>query len=376
MTDAALPFRTADEITPGTAADALRRAGLLVGDGAVLDVQASPIGTGQMADSVRLAFTYEEGVEGAPPSVVVKLPSTDDRSRTTGRMMRAYEVEVGFYNEVARTVDMRTPVCHLAAIDLESHDFVLLLEDLSPAVQGDQIEGCSVELARRAIEQAAALHAPRWNDPTLRELAWLDRTTPQSAAATASIVGSLYPAFVERYGDHLDPEVVAAMDRAVDRIGDWWLGLPGAYTVLHGDFRLDNLLLGAGAGDIWTVDWQTVVLGNGVADAAYFIGGNLLPDVRRENEDDLARHYHRSLVERGVADLTWAECWARYRHGAWHGVYLSIAASMLVEQTERGDRMFITNTDRHVRHALDLDAFDVFDAGAGDVFTSREAARA
>ncbi|HMS89178.1 MAG TPA: hypothetical protein PKE56_12075, partial [Acidimicrobiales bacterium] len=49
------------------------------------------------------------------------------------------------------------------------------------------------------------------------------------------------------------------------------------------------------------------------------------------------------------------------RHGTWHGVYLCVAAAMLVEQTERGDLMFSTDIDRHVRHALDLDAFDVFD---------------
>jgi hypothetical protein len=221
-----------------------------------------------------------------------------------------------------------------------------------------------------------ALHAPRWNDPTLRGIEWLDRTSPESAAATAAIVASLYPGFVERYGDRLDPEVIGAMDTAVERIGDWWRGLPGAYTVLHGDFRLDNLLLGAEADHIWTVDWQTVVLGNGIADAAYFIGGNLLPDIRRAKEDQLTRHYHQALVDSGVADLSWEECWARYRHGAWHGVYLCIAASMLVEQTDRGDLMFTTNTDRHVRHALDLDAFDVFDLADTSVFTSSEPSRA
>ena len=356
-----IPFRSAAEIDAATATDALRRAGLLAADATVAEVAVAPIGTGQMADSLRLTFTYHGGTEAGPASVVAKLPSTDDRSRTTGRIMRAYEVEVGFYTDIAPTVDLRTPRCHLAAIDLDTHDFVLLLEDLAPAGQGDQIEGCSVELAARVLDQAAALHAPRWNDPSLRQVAWLNRTTPASARATGGIVGSLFPGFVERYGNEFAPEVLHGLERGVERIGDWWRGLPGAQTILHGDFRLDNLLLGDGPDDIWTVDWQTVVLGNGVADAAYFVGGNLTPELRRTHEDELVRAYHRALVDRGVTDLTWDECWARYRHGAWHGVYLCIAASMLVEHTERGDRMFLTNTDRHVRHALDLEAFDVFD---------------
>lgn len=70
------------------------------------------------------------------------------------------------------------------------------------------------------------------------------------------------------------------------------------------------------------------------------------------------RGYHRELVAAGVA-LSWDECWRRYRHGSWYGAYLAVVASMLVERTPRGDRMFATDVERHVRHAVDLDAIDV-----------------
>jgi hypothetical protein len=75
------------------------------------------------------------------------------------------------------------------------------------------------------------------------------------------------------------------------------------------------------------------------------------------------RHYHQALVDRGVADLTWDECWARYRHGTWHGVYLCVAAAMLVEQTERGDLMFSTDIDRRAPRPgpRRFDVFDRFD---------------
>ena len=35
---------------------------------------------------------------------------------------------------------------------------------------------------------------------------------------------------------------------------------------------------------------------------------------------------------------------------------MAVAASMLVERTDRGDQMFLTMAARHARHALDLDA--------------------
>jgi hypothetical protein len=37
---------------------------------------------------------------------------------------------------------------------------------------------------------------------------------------------------------------------------------------------------------------------------------------------------------------------------------MAVVASMIVEQTERGDKMFLTMATRHATHALDLDAGD------------------
>ena len=51
--------------------------------------------------------------------------------------------------------------------------FTLVLEDLAPAESGDQIAGCSLDQARAAAVNVAGLHAPTWNDPSLRELDWL-----------------------------------------------------------------------------------------------------------------------------------------------------------------------------------------------------------
>ena len=35
---------------------------------------------------------------------------------------------------------------------------------------------------------------------------------------------------------------------------------------------------------------------------------------------------------------------------------MAVGAAMLVERTVRGDEMFCTMTDRHARHALELDS--------------------
>jgi hypothetical protein len=357
---APLPFRSADEITAGALDAALRAAGVVT-SGRVSSVVTEPVGTGQMAESVRLTIGYDGPTDG-PSTLIAKLPSRDERSRATGRALRAYEVEVGFYNDVASIVDVRTPKCHLAAIDLDTHDFVLLLEDLAPAHQGDQLAGCDADLAARVLDQAAAFHAPRWGHPSLEAIPWLDRSTPESAATTSAIVGSLYPGFVERFGHAFDDDILRELDRAMAQIDVWWQGAGGPRTVTHGDLRLDNLLIGDAPDDLWVVDWQTTLLSNGVADVSYFIGGNLTAEDRRTHEEALVQGYLGALRARGVEDLDWNECWRLYRHGVWHGVYLTVGASMLVEQTERGDLMFTTDLERHVRHAIDLEAQNVIGA--------------
>ena len=69
------------------------------------------------------------------------------------------------------------PHCYFAALESGTANVVLVMEDLAPAEQGDQISGCSVEQATMAIDEAAKLHGPRWGDPTLGDLTWLDRSS-------------------------------------------------------------------------------------------------------------------------------------------------------------------------------------------------------
>ena len=160
---------------------ALHASGALDPSARVTAVDERAVGTGQMGDCLRLALTYDRAVD-APASVVAKLPSSNETSRATGMAMRTYEVEVRFYQQLAADLPVRSPRCHHAEIDLGSGDFVLLLEDLAPAEQGDQVAGCTVEEARLVLAEAARLHAPRWGDGTLDRLDWAVRWSQASNA--------------------------------------------------------------------------------------------------------------------------------------------------------------------------------------------------
>lgn len=345
---------TADVLTPAFLSQAL--------GAPVVSIEVTAVGTGQVASSMRVALTYAVGGTG-PATVVAKLPSDDPTSRATSAALRSYLIETSFYRDLAPTLGVRSPHCFHVSHDPVSDAFVLLLEDMAPAEQGDQIAGCSSDVAALAVEHLPLLHGSRWADPALKSLDWLARTTPDTAAFTSQLLLSLLDLFEERYSHRVDDDIRALARRAIPLLASASMADPAAWTVQHGDYRLDNLLFGppGGATPIAVVDWQTVVHGHGVMDLSYFIGAGLTTDDRRRSEEQLVRVYQQGMAAQGV-DLKWDHLWREYRRFSMAGLAMAIGASGLVGQTDRGDDMFVTMAQRHGRHALDLEIEEVLES--------------
>ena len=335
---------------------ALRTGGSLAADVSVVDVSSTQVGTGQMASCVRLDLTFD-GATDAPSSVVAKIPAADQASRRAGSA-GAYETEVRFYEQLAPRVSIRTPQCFFAELGPEPGDFLLLLEDLAPAEQGDQLEGCSPAHAELAVVEAANLHAPTFGETDLRDRhAWLVRgMVGTGAKGMGAIMQSLVPAFCERYDGRIDADVVALGERLVPKL-EAYSASEGPRSVIHGDYRLDNLLFGTpeGGPPVAVVDWQTHLWGDPIADVSYFIGAGLVPEDRRANERSLVESYRQAMGAQG-ATIDADTCWERYRLHAISGWHMAVFAAMVVVRTDRGDEMFCTMANRHGRQILDLES--------------------
>ncbi|MCU1455890.1 MAG: hypothetical protein JWN46_4036 [Acidimicrobiales bacterium] len=338
-----------DDLTPAWCTAALAATS---GAGRVSAVAKEPVGTGQVADTVRLTLDWEPGSHG-PATVVVKVAAAAPESRSAARFTRTYEVEAGFYRDLAPSLPVRAPRCYYVDHEPDTDRYVVVLEDLAPARAGDQLVGCSPDEAAAAIDELAALHAPRWGDPALASIPWLHRHSDLSVELGVQVFGGLAPGFLERYGPELSPEASDLVERFIPRLRAYLGDRPGPWTVAHGDFRADNLLFG---GDrVAVVDWQTVAHGPAEADVAYFLGGSVTTDVRRAHERDLVAAYGVALRGRGV-DVAADDLWAGYRRHAFSGLLMAILASMIVARTERGDQMFLAMAERAAAHALDLDS--------------------
>jgi hypothetical protein len=314
------------------------------------------IGDGLVGMNMRYGLDVPAG-SGLPSSIIAKLPSPDPTSRATGIALRNYEREVKFYEVIAPTVDICVARCWHSDWDEGTGDFVLLMEDLSPAEQGNQITGCSVELARRSVLELARLHGPRWADPTLDGIEFLQRRGPGDAEQLQMIYSMMLPGFLATYSRHLDQEGTELVERFAARIPDWLAGRDLPSTVTHGDYRLDNLMFASAVGGhpIATVDWQTPGHGQATADISYFMGAGPLTDDRRAIERGLLDEYLQALDGYGVS-VDAEDFWRHYCRDAYSGVVMSVVASQIVGASDRSEAMFTAMATRHVRHALDLGA--------------------
>ncbi len=347
------PLGRIEEITPQWMAEALGF------DRSVKDpvreVEFGPVGTGQMADSFRVTI---EGDEGVPSSVIVKMHAVDELAREAGAGS-AYRSEVGFYSDLAGTVSIRTPRCFCAVGPDEDARFALVLEDMAPAKQGDQILGCTVDQARDAVENLAGLHGPRWCDPSLLELAWLRRVTPAEAEVFQATLIERTEIFVDHYKERISEEDIDVLENFAPRCGAWLMDRSERFSLVHGDYRLDNLLFGGAEMPIAAVDWQTLEVGNPGRDLGYFLGNSLLPADRREHERELVSAYHGALMLFGVTDYSFEACFDDYRFGHFQGPLITVLAAASLTHTERGDEMFVAMCTRACRAIRDLESSEL-----------------
>lgn len=310
----------------------------------VAEVTTSPIGTGQMCTSIRCEMTFEGSSGGAPDTLVAKLPTADENKREL--VAGIHRTEVAFYRELAPTLSIRTPTCHHAGISASGAEFVVLLEDLAPREQGDQILGCTPEQARGGVVNLAGLHGPRWCDDTLDALDWLSAMTGDDAEMIGVITRSATETFVETHRDRLSDEDRTLLREIPEALPEWILGRSTRFAPLHGDYRLDNLLFGEDPDDVATVDWQTVTLGLPARDLSYFLSTSLLADTRRQHEPALVAAYRDALAELGVTDYTQAQCEDDYAFAMLQGPLITTVGAAYGERTDRGDEMFLAMAAR------------------------------
>lgn len=212
--------------------------------------------------------------------------------------------------------------------------------------------GESLAHTRMALAEASRLAAAYYGDQSLAERDYVLTVAQDDGGAFAEeLMQQFWPGFLDRFGHGLAPECVAFGERYVQRTAYSMQRFQGPRTLVHGDFRSENILFTEDQATI--VDWQTTGLSSVMTDAAYFLGGSVAVDDRREWERALVEFYRDLLAEAGV-ELDFADCWDQYREFAVHGLMITVLGASFTAPEERSDQMFMSMIQGHLQQCVDL----------------------
>ena len=329
-----VPF-SLEDITPNWLTHVLAGEGLLK-SASVTQLDCRVIGeeTGFLGLVAIVTPRYSSPEPDAPDSLILKIP-TPLKNRRLGQSLGVYEKEIRFYRDLKPMLNVRTPAHYYSALDaFDDPDevlvrlarinrlpmvlvgliaiawnlwvgcfprhYVLLIEDLSRYRMGDQLSGCSKDDAKRALSAMASLHAQFWNSEVLDHFRWI-----VPAEMTGKLIHLMYLQSIEQYkkaaGARLSKRQLTLIDW-IKRLGIALTEIQSscARTLLHGDFRLDNLCFDDQLDEALILDWQTMTSGSAGTDLAYFLSAALPLDALESDVDELIRYYRSALEQCGV----------------------------------------------------------------------------
>jgi aminoglycoside/choline kinase family phosphotransferase len=301
----------------------------------VTDVGA---GVGLLANVARVALT-----DGR--RLIVKLPSTDDRARNIAHQFGYYAREAGAYRYLLANAPVPTPRCY-AIVD-GPRGPVLVLEDLTTHAGADQLEGATPARALAAADLLGDLHAAFWNHPVLATCSWLPGPTDAVVTMYDQLFAMTWQPFCAQVADLVPDAHLRAAEAVIAQFAEVCAEFAHApRTLVHGDFRLDNLLF-ATDGTAAAIDWQLAAWGRGAYDLAFFASGSVDDAVLADIEESLLARYHERLVADGVEGYDLATCRRDYLRGLVMNLPNPVTALVAVPPgNERGAQLLRENARR------------------------------
>jgi thiamine kinase-like enzyme len=238
--------------------------------------------------------------------------------------------EVIFYRSIAPRTPPLLPRCYDAVFSSEQHKLHLLLEDFSdthysepPSQLPPTRRNCELIVRSLADIHAASWERPPWN---LIGFAQPDQTEVDRRIQD---VRERIARFTDFLGDRLSEkqravyhDVLAALPKLYKR-----LIIPTAYTVIHDDIHIGNVLYHRDPTEetIRIIDWQTWFIDLAPRDLAHMMAIFWFPEQRRNLEKLLLRQYHERLRENGITNYSWEQLGSDYKlsvvrklfHPAW-----------------------------------------------------------
>jgi hypothetical protein len=339
-----------DEINAEWLTGALTESGVLE-ENSVQNLNYKLIGEGQGYAGIlaRLSIEYKKPDEALPSTMIAKIPTQVAKSRLTSEAFWNYERENRLYEEILHQLPIRTPRCYYSDFDLGKGEkwmkkvfrrygslpkpllglyfiyagfrnlrlkrrYILLLEDFGDLEQISQLEGCSFDDAKMIMKPMGAAHAALWESPQLEKSWLIDHADFTNMMAFMS--DRWQPVLKKTHPGKVSPKMRGIFEwlkKNNNKLDANTKARP--HTLVHTDYRLDNIFFDRKKNEIAVIDWQGCCRGLGQLDTAFFILSNCHTPLNREQMDELVATYHQGLVEGGVSNYNLDECMSDYTYG-------------------------------------------------------------
>ena len=383
---------TIGEISPEWLTDALTSSGVLKNN-AVHEVKTEIIGEdiGYVGILARLQIGYDKPDQTAPSTMIAKIPTLEKKNKMIMEAFWNYERENRLYEEVLDHLPVKTPRCYYSAFDPGLGEktmskvyqrygtlpqglmglyflyvairnlrlkrrYILLLEDLGHLEQIDQREGCSYEVAKQLMKTIGVAHAAYWENPQLGRFWLKDHTEFPNMMGFLSAKG--IPVIKKLFAGKVSTKVNEvfswlkmnnnSLDRYIQK---------RPTTLIHTDYRLDNIFFDHENNQVVLIDWQASCPGLGLFDPCFFILTNGNCPFTPEQGKELITVYHQGLVEGGLTDYSFEACMRDYPYGMLVALryMLIIIGGLEIEKNPNARHMLNLWFDRMVPLIEDID---------------------
>jgi hypothetical protein len=255
-----------------------------------------------------------------------------------------YLHEVSFYQELSERPGIGIPQCYFAGVNQERSAFVLLLEDLSDGVFGNQLAGCTPAQARHALAELARFHAYWWNHPKLKQFPWLRESTPEMRDRLQAMYEARWPNFLAQADALLTPSARSFCPALAKNLRPVLENTAkrNQFTLGHGDFRVDNVFFPSSASaakSLLVLDWQRVNRTcSPTNDIANFIAMGLSTEDLIAHREAFLQSYFAELVKSGLDDYSLSDVREGYRVSLLEILLFVIVASGLMEVEAKNQR--------------------------------------
>ena len=323
-----------EQITPEWITELLQRKGNLR-EGSVTSILRKDFQKGSNTNIYFLELEYSNDATVELPSAEIVVKKLRPDFQYKKEIKHHLKKEVQFYNTIAdKMKELPIPTCYYAYFSEEPIDNLLILNNLLKTNFLTQLDFkrhflTHIDKLKRAIDTLAAIHAFWWEHPKLEEITGTPIINKKLFITFYKTLENFLPHSLELAGDKISRERKELYKKCYSLYPEvLWkrLGKKKNLTFIHGDAHpwqfyypknIDNTQHKA-----YLSDWSCWQLSVGTYDLAYMIGMFSKPEEHQNNKKELIEYYHNALVNYGVKNYSYDDCFYDYRMGLINNFYI------------------------------------------------------